>query len=274
MPSSRSLSPVQSISRVVTRRQSDRNLPCSRRLAQTQKAGAVPVEHLHLRRAAIDEDEQSAVQRILTEFLARQRVETVEGFAHVDRAAIDMHPDLAFGEEHQWRTRCRTRPSPRSSLRSIRGADDRRRTQRAQIDERRRLADDRGFAAIAYVAEQTAPPVQARCTDRFASAEGFNAQAATVKFRQQGSPLVPATPDPLPFFRSAIAVAPVCDSSREQFSSSRARREERRRVTGYLPRTKRTPTSCMSEWNSGEPSDGTSRAIQSSPTPASLKKSL
>ncbi|MDZ4313914.1 MAG: hypothetical protein U0989_03995, partial [Azonexus sp.] len=28
--------------------------------------------------------------------------------------------------------------------------------------------------------------------------------------------------DPLPFFRSAIAVAPVSDWSREQFSSSRA----------------------------------------------------
>ena len=80
--------------------------------------------YLNLRRAAIDEDEQATIQGILPEFLARQGVEAVAGFTHVDRAAISMHPDLALGEEHQLRTRCRVRPSPRSSLSSIRSLDD------------------------------------------------------------------------------------------------------------------------------------------------------
>ncbi|MBP9713586.1 MAG: NERD domain-containing protein [Sterolibacterium sp.] len=40
------------------------------------------------------------IQGILSGFLACQCVESVVGFAHVDRAAIDMYPNLAFGEEH------------------------------------------------------------------------------------------------------------------------------------------------------------------------------
>ena len=48
--------------------------------------------------------------------------------------------------------------------------------------------------AIAAVAEQIAPAVQARRTDRLAPAEGFDPQAATVQFRQQGLPLVPTAP--------------------------------------------------------------------------------
>lgn len=45
-------------------------------------------------------NEQATIQGILAKFLARQGVETIVGFAYVDRATVNMHPDLAFGEEH------------------------------------------------------------------------------------------------------------------------------------------------------------------------------
>jgi hypothetical protein len=48
-----------------------------------------------------------------------------------------------------------------------------------------------------------------------------------------GLPLTWLRHDPLLFFHPAIAYAPVGDSPREQFSSSRARKEVRHRVTGY-----------------------------------------
>ena len=75
--------------------------------------GAAAVDHPggcgwavdRLRVAPIDEYEQLARQRIAAERLARKRVQAVEGFAHVDRAAIDMDADGAFGEEHQPRDR-------------------------------------------------------------------------------------------------------------------------------------------------------------------------
>src|SRR5690606_5773933 len=59
------------------------------------ESGAVPVQHLHLRATPVDEHEQLARQRIAAARLARERVQAVEGFAHVDRAAIDMDPDRA-----------------------------------------------------------------------------------------------------------------------------------------------------------------------------------
>ena len=48
----------------------------------------------------------------------------------------------------------------------------RRGIQGAEIDEGRRSVADHGSTAIAAVAEQIAPAVQARSTDCFASAEG------------------------------------------------------------------------------------------------------
>src|SRR5690606_29854451 len=51
---------------------------------------------------------------------ADQRMQPVERLAHVARSPIQVHPDLALGEEHQPRARCSTRPWPRSIRSSIR----------------------------------------------------------------------------------------------------------------------------------------------------------
>ncbi|CAI10661.1 hypothetical protein p2A277 (plasmid) [Aromatoleum aromaticum EbN1] len=91
-------------------------------LGPDAKPAAVPVQHLHLGRAPVDEHEQMPRQRILSHAVARQRIQAVEGFAHVDRAPVQMHPHRAFGKEHQPRTRCSTTPSPRSSFNSQREA--------------------------------------------------------------------------------------------------------------------------------------------------------
>jgi len=65
--------------------------------------GSIPAENLHLRRVPTDEDEQPAVQRILTLFLS--------------------HPiDMAFRKEHQWRTKCISRPTPDVVYRSALGS--------------------------------------------------------------------------------------------------------------------------------------------------------
>src|ERR1035437_1469820 len=66
------------------------------------KTRAIPVEDFHLRRTAVDEDEQTTAQGIQAQSLARQRIEAVKRLAHINRLAVKMNPDLAFGEEHQW----------------------------------------------------------------------------------------------------------------------------------------------------------------------------
>ena len=90
-----------------------------------------------------------------------------------------------------------------------------------------------GVDTITFIAEQIAPAVQACGTDRFASIESAYAQAASSNFANKDRHSYRLRLDPLPFFRSAIAVAPVSDLSRKQYSSSHARKEERRRVTAY-----------------------------------------
>lgn len=74
-----------------------------------------------------------------------------------------------------------------------------RRIQRAQIDESRRPVVGHGLDAVAPCIEQTALAIETRGTDRFALAEGIDAQVAAVKLRQQGAPLVPASPGSLAF---------------------------------------------------------------------------
>lgn len=48
-----------------------------------------------------------------------QRVQTVEGQAHVDRLPVQEYPYPAFREEHQRVVIVRTMPPPRSIIRSI-----------------------------------------------------------------------------------------------------------------------------------------------------------
>lgn len=68
-------------------------------------AAAVKVQNFDVRGASIDEGEQVAVERILPQAIARQRVQPVERFAHVCRFAVQVDANIAFREEHQPRTR-------------------------------------------------------------------------------------------------------------------------------------------------------------------------
>src|SRR5438105_7528331 len=89
-------------------------------LCPQSPAAAVPIQNPHLRGAPIDEGEQLPVQRVLLKAVPRQRVQPVERVPHVHGLAVQEHPDLAFGEEHQPRTSCSTKPPPSSSLTSSR----------------------------------------------------------------------------------------------------------------------------------------------------------
>ena len=66
--------------------------------------------------------------------------------------------------------------------------------ERAKIDKRRGSFSSFHSTAIHAVAEPAAPAVEARRTDRFALAEGFDTHAAAAKFRQQRLPFVLAAP--------------------------------------------------------------------------------
>src|SRR5438105_12915770 len=89
-------------------------------LCPQSPAAAVPIQNPHLRGAPVHEGKQLPVQRVLLQAVARQRVQPVERVPHVHGLAVQEHPDLAFGEEHQPRTSCSTRPPPSSSLTSSR----------------------------------------------------------------------------------------------------------------------------------------------------------
>src|SRR5258706_15996135 len=92
---------------------------CLEPLCPQSPAAAVPIQNPHLRDAPGHEGKQLPVQRVLLQPVTRHRVQPVERVPHVHGFAVQKHPDLAFGEEHQPRTSCSTRP-PSSSLTSSR----------------------------------------------------------------------------------------------------------------------------------------------------------
>ena len=90
-------------------------------LGPKTESGAVPVEYFHLSGPPIDEDEKVAGQRIPVQGVAGQRIEPIIRLTHIHRLTAEMHPHMAFREEHQPRTRCRTMPPPNSRRSSTRG---------------------------------------------------------------------------------------------------------------------------------------------------------
>ena len=133
MPSSSSLSPVQSIWRVAEVRPVRHEAPSSG--AWPAESGAIPVEHLHLRAAPVDEHEQRARQRVAAERVAGERVEAVEGFAHVDRLAINMD-----GRRLRGRTSAARQVEDHAPPRSSRSVKRPSAAEQARIDKTARLA--------------------------------------------------------------------------------------------------------------------------------------
>ena len=82
---------------------------------------------------------------------------------------------------------CRSRSFPTDST-------DEATIERAQIDKRRGRLATLDYTAIRAVTEPAAPAVEARRTDRFALAEGFDPHATATEFRQQRLPFVLAAP--------------------------------------------------------------------------------
>src|SRR6202162_505687 len=92
--------------------------PSLQTLRPHTKSRAIPVQHLDLRAASVDEGVQPAAHRVFAQLLARQRVQPVEGPTQVHRPTVQVHAHLSLGEEHQPLTRCNVNPPPRSSLNS------------------------------------------------------------------------------------------------------------------------------------------------------------
>src|SRR4029450_9757024 len=91
-------------------------------LCPKSPAAAIPIQNPHLRGASVHQGKQLPLQRILLQAVTRQRVQPVERVPHVHGLAVQKYPDLTFGEEHQPRTSCSTKPPPSSSLTSSRPA--------------------------------------------------------------------------------------------------------------------------------------------------------
>src|SRR5690606_37146897 len=84
-------------------------------LGPEAKTGAIPIEQLQVVAAAVDEDVQAARQRILLKNVLHERVESREGFPHVNGALVQIHAYVPVGEEHQPRRSRSATPPPSSS---------------------------------------------------------------------------------------------------------------------------------------------------------------
>src|SRR5690606_31611398 len=84
------------------------------------EAAAIEIQHADLRAAAVDEHIQPAVQRILTQSLPDQRLQSIERAAQVSWLTVQIHPHLTFRKKHQPRESCNTTPPPNSSRSSMR----------------------------------------------------------------------------------------------------------------------------------------------------------